>query len=101
MGERIRPIREFAREHCSVLLIAHNRKAASDDGGDEISGSNAFASSVDGWISAIYNRLYNHLRRSRRLSHRPFRPLLRSRERFPAIYNRLRPRLVARSRPVI
>ncbi len=52
VGERIRPIREFAREHCSVLLIAHNRKAASEDGGDEISGSNAFASSVDGWISA-------------------------------------------------
>ncbi len=50
--EKIRPLREFARAHCSILLIAHNRKAEGE-GGDEISGTNAFTSSIDGWLSCF------------------------------------------------
>ena len=49
--DKVAPIRRLAREVCSVLLVAHNRKAEGD-GGDEIAGSNAFAGAVDGWISA-------------------------------------------------
>jgi len=49
--DKVGPIRRLAREICSVLLVAHNRKA-DGDGGDEIAGSNAFAGAVDGWISA-------------------------------------------------
>src|SRR5205807_8902562 len=48
---KIGPIRRLAREVCTVLLIAHNRKAEGDMG-DEIAGSNALAGAVDGWISA-------------------------------------------------
>lgn len=48
--EKVRPVRDFAREVCTVLLVAHNRKMEGDNG-DEIAGSNAFTSSVDGWIS--------------------------------------------------
>jgi hypothetical protein len=48
---KIAPLRRLARETCSVLLVAHNRKAEGD-GGDEIAGSNALAAAVDGWISA-------------------------------------------------
>lgn len=48
---KIAPIRRLAREICTVLLVAHNRKAEGD-GGDEIAGSNALAGAVDGWISA-------------------------------------------------
>jgi predicted ATP-dependent serine protease len=48
--EKVAAIRKLAREVCSVLLVAHNRKAEGD-GGDEIAGSNAFAAAVDGWIS--------------------------------------------------
>lgn len=48
--EKLRALREFARKHCTVLLIAHNRKAEGSNG-DEISGSNAFTSSIDGWLS--------------------------------------------------
>lgn len=52
VGEKIRPLREgFARERCSVILVGHNRKQEADASGDEISGSNATASSVDGWWS--------------------------------------------------
>jgi predicted ATP-dependent serine protease len=48
---KIAPLRRLARELCTILLVAHNRKA---DGvmGDEIAGSNALAGAVDGWISA-------------------------------------------------
>ncbi len=48
---KIAPIRGLARAICTVLLIAHNRKADGDMG-DEIDGSNALAGAVDGWISA-------------------------------------------------
>ncbi len=48
--DKVAPIRRLAREVCTVLLVAHNRKAEGD-GGDEIAGSNAFAGAVDGWIS--------------------------------------------------
>ena len=48
---KIAPIRRLAREICTILLIAHNRKAEGDMG-DEIAGSNALAGAVDGWISA-------------------------------------------------
>ena len=48
---KIAPIRRFAREICTILLVAHNRKAEGDMG-DEIAGSNALAGAVDGWISA-------------------------------------------------
>lgn len=52
VADKIRPLREgFARQKCSLLLIGHNRKQVADADGDEIAGSNAFASSVDGWIS--------------------------------------------------
>lgn len=50
--EKVRPIRDFAREVCSVLMVAHNRKAEALDSGDEIAGTNAFTGAVDGWISA-------------------------------------------------
>ncbi len=52
VSDAIRPLREFARNNCSIILVAHNKKGLSEDDGDEISGSNALASSVDGWISA-------------------------------------------------
>ncbi len=48
---KIAPIRRLARDLCTILLVAHNRKAEGD-GGDEIAGSNALAGAVDGWISA-------------------------------------------------
>jgi KaiC/GvpD/RAD55 family RecA-like ATPase len=50
VSDKIRAVRELAREFCPILLVSHNRKA---DGtfGDEIAGTNAFTSSVDGWIS--------------------------------------------------
>ena len=48
---KIAPLRRFARDLCTVLLVAHNRKAEGDMG-DEIAGSNALAGAVDGWISA-------------------------------------------------
>src|SRR5204862_4511919 len=48
---KISPIRRLARNLCTILLVAHNRKAEGDMG-DEIAGSNALAASVDGWISA-------------------------------------------------
>ena len=48
---KIAPIRRLARDLCTVLLVAHNRKAEGDMG-DEIAGSNALAGAVDGWISA-------------------------------------------------
>ena len=50
VADKVRPLRDLAREVCTVLLIAHNRKMEGS-GGDEISGSNAFTSSVDGWLS--------------------------------------------------
>jgi len=50
VSDKVRPLRDFAREVCSVILIAHNRKAEGD-GGDEIAGTNAFTSSIDGWLS--------------------------------------------------
>jgi putative DNA primase/helicase len=50
--ERLRPLRDFSREVCTVLLVAHNRKAEAADAVDEIAGSNGFTSAVDGWISA-------------------------------------------------
>jgi hypothetical protein len=49
---KMRQLRDFAHEVCSVLLIAHNRKAESVDAGDEISGSNAFIGAADGFLSA-------------------------------------------------
>ena len=55
VGDKLRPLREYARTHCTVLLVTHNRKAIADKdnaNGDEIAGSNALTSSVDGWISA-------------------------------------------------
>ncbi len=61
--DKVAPIRRLAREVCSVLLVAHNRKAEGD-GGDEIAGSNAFVGAVDGWISAQrVERLSNGNRR--------------------------------------
>ena len=48
---KIAPIRRLAREICTVLLVAHNRKAEGD-GGDEIAFSNALAGAVTDWISA-------------------------------------------------
>jgi hypothetical protein len=64
VSDAIRPVRDFARQHCTVLIVAHNRKAAGEDSGDEIAGSNAFSSSVDGWISAPrFERLANGNRR--------------------------------------
>lgn len=51
--DKIRAVREFAREHCSVLLLTHNRKSAGDDAGDEIAGSNALTGGVDGWLSIV------------------------------------------------
>ncbi|MCX6359765.1 MAG: AAA family ATPase [Armatimonadetes bacterium] len=51
--ERLRPLRDMvARKVCSVILVAHNRKAESRDQVDALSGSNAFSSSMDGFISA-------------------------------------------------
>ena len=50
VGDKIRSLRDLAREVCSVLLVCHNRKAEGEHG-DEISGSNAFTSNVDGWLS--------------------------------------------------
>jgi hypothetical protein len=50
VADKTRPLREFARRNCSVLLVAHNRKEDGLDG-DEISGTNAFTGAVDGWIS--------------------------------------------------
>lgn len=51
--EKVRPIREFAREVCTVLMVTHNRKAEAIDAGDEIAGTNAFTGAVDGWLSAF------------------------------------------------
>lgn len=51
VSEKVRFLREYARERGTVLLVAHNRKQIGGDPGDEIAGSGAFASSVDGWIS--------------------------------------------------
>lgn len=51
VSDKVRPLRDFAREVCSVLLVAHNRKADAIDSGDEIAGSNAFTGAVDGWLS--------------------------------------------------
>jgi hypothetical protein len=48
---KIAPLRRLARDLCTILLVAHNRKAEGDMG-DEIAGSNALAGAVDGWISA-------------------------------------------------
>lgn len=53
LSDRLRPLRKFARSVCSVLVVTHNRKAQGEDSGDEIAGSNALTSSVDGWLSAI------------------------------------------------
>lgn len=50
VADKLRPIRSIARDYCSVMLVAHNRKADGANG-DEISGTNALTSSVDGWIS--------------------------------------------------
>lgn len=52
--EKMSPMRRFARETCTVLLVAHNRKAQGEYG-DEIAGSNAFTGAVDGWLS-IYEK---------------------------------------------
>lgn len=49
--EKVAPIMRFAREICSVLMVAHNRKAEGTFG-DEIAGTNAFTGAVDGWLSA-------------------------------------------------
>jgi hypothetical protein len=55
VSEKLRPLREIiAREVCSVLLVAHNRKAEGD-GGDEIAGTNGLTGAVDGWWS-IYGK---------------------------------------------
>jgi len=64
--EALRPLRELAREFCALLMVAHNRKADGSDSGDEISGSNAFTSAVDGWISAT--RKEDRANGNRRLS---------------------------------
>ena len=51
VSQKLRPLRELiARQLCSVLLVAHNRKADGESG-DEIAGSNAFTGAVDGWWS--------------------------------------------------
>lgn len=50
--EKLRPLRQFARSVCTVLLVSHNRKSEANDAVDEITGSNGFTSAVDGWISA-------------------------------------------------
>ena len=61
--EKVKPIRDLARRVCTVLLVAHNRKAEGELG-DEIAGSNAFTGSVDGWLSAYKVELQpNHNRR--------------------------------------
>ena len=55
VSEKLRPLRELiARQICSVILVAHNRKAEGESG-DEIAGSNAFTGAVDGWWS-IYKK---------------------------------------------
>jgi hypothetical protein len=51
VADKMRTLREFCREVCSVLVIAHNRKAAAEDSGDEIAGTNAFTGAADGWLS--------------------------------------------------
>ena len=51
--EKLRGLRNWARAHCSVLVVAHNRKGDAVDHVDAIAGSNAVASSVDGFISAF------------------------------------------------
>ncbi len=50
VGDKIRALRDLAREVCSVLLVSHNRKMEGTNG-DEIAGTNAFTSNVDGWLS--------------------------------------------------
>ena len=50
VAEKLRPLREFTRNFCTVVLIAHNRKAAGEDG-DEIAGGIGLTASVDGWLS--------------------------------------------------
>lgn len=53
VSDKLRPLREMvARKVCSVILVAHNRKGDARDQVDALSGSNAFSSSVDGFISA-------------------------------------------------
>ena len=64
VADRLRPLREFAHRVCTVILIAHNRKAEGE-GGDEIGGTNSFTSSVDGWIS--FNRSERRPNGNRRL----------------------------------
>ena len=49
--DRMGALMELAREVCTVLLVAHNRKAQGEYG-DEIAGSNGFTAAVDGWLSA-------------------------------------------------
>ncbi len=54
VGEKLRPLREeVARKRCAVVIVVHNRKMGGGDRGDEIAGTNALPSSVDGWISDI------------------------------------------------
>jgi hypothetical protein len=61
--DKVRPLRDFARDVCSVLLVAHNRKAVAEDSGDEIAGTNAFTGAVDGWISAFKTQKSKELHR--------------------------------------
>ena len=51
----LKPLLEFTRKTCMVLLIVHNRKAEGE-GGDSISGSNATFSTSDGRISVLSKR---------------------------------------------
>ena len=57
VGDKLRPVRELARELCSVLLVAHNRKMDGSNG-DEIAGTNGFTSNVDGWASIQKKEIY-------------------------------------------
>ncbi len=49
--DKLRPLVGWARNHCSTLLVAHNKKSPGLDDGDEIAGSVAFSGGVDGWVS--------------------------------------------------
>lgn len=56
VSAKLRPLRnEIARKICSVILVAHNRKADGDNG-DEIAGTNGLTGAVDGWWS-IYDKI--------------------------------------------
>lgn len=52
IADKFRPLRDLARKYCTIIMVAHNRKADAEHAVDEIGGSNAVASSVDGWFSA-------------------------------------------------